>query len=393
MNKEERLAKAKLAMKDINKTQKGVVINFASDEKECDRCPTGIKLIDDAMGGGFPHGKVSVCWGDTGTAKTTLMYYVIAQAQRDSKIVAFFDLENSFNSKRAEKIGVILDDLIVIRGDIAEESLDIILKFAREKIVDVCIIDSIHSMAPKLEIEDKKGHRSVGQDTQALLARKLAQFFRMVTTPLYKANIACIFIGQTRTNLGGYIALQTLSGGKAIAHASRVTFNLRRGQKANAPFLSHKEAFLDPDGKFHLQTKKEQDGFECILKIDSMQVSNGFKEGTAISVPFYYNTSFTRPDDSKITIIIDPKMNEEQVKIIKSKLVEKGYEEFNENVSLAEGRPTMIGYSDEAIQRAEEDFDPDNNCAKDAERELEEATEKPEKKKRGRPKGKKGDKS
>ena len=90
MNKEERLAKAKLAMKDINKTQKGVVINFASDEKECDRCPTGIKLIDDAMGGGFPHGKVSVCWGDTGTAKTTLMYYVIAQAQRDSKIVAFF---------------------------------------------------------------------------------------------------------------------------------------------------------------------------------------------------------------------------------------------------------------------------------------------------------------
>ena len=345
MTKEERLAKAKLAMKDINKAQKGVVIHFADDEKECDRCKTGISEIDNAIGGGFPHGKVSVCWGDTGTAKTTLMYYVMAEAQKEDKIVVFFDLENSFNVERAEQIGVNVTELIIIRCDIAEESLDIILRLCREKVVDTVIVDSIHSMAPKLEVEDKKGKRSVGQDTQALLARKLAQFFRMVTTPLYKANIALIFIGQTRTNLGGYIALQTLSGGKALVHASRVTLHMRRGQKANAPTLSRKEAFLDPDGKFHLQTKKEQDGFECILKIDSMQVSGGEKEGTAISIPFYYDTAFDIPDPEKVPIIIEPKSTEEEVKIIKEHLVKKGYEEFAENEVLEMVEEELEGLS------------------------------------------------
>ena len=368
MTHAEKLAKARLAMKDIKKAQKGVVIHFADEEKECERCGTGIKEIDSRIGGGFPHGKVSVCWGDTGTAKTTLMYYVMAEAQRAGKIVAFFDQENSFNAERAEQLGVNVDELIIIRCEIAEESLDIILKFARESTIDICIVDSVHSMAPKLEVEDKKGKRSVGQDTQALLARKLSQFFRMVVTPLYKSNIALIFIGQTRTNLGGYIALQTLSCGKALAHASRVTMHMRRGQKANAPFLSHKEAFLDPDGKFHLQTKKEQDGFECVFKLQSMQVSGDAKEGEVISLPFYYDTAFTSPDEENVPIIIDPKATEEEVKIIKEALVKKGYTQFAE----------------EDIQ----DFDSDNNCAKDAENELEEKTEKP-KKKPGRPKGKK----
>jgi len=220
-----------------------------------------------------------------------------------------------------------------------------------------------NSMAPKGEVEDKKGKKSLDSNTMALLARKMAQFFRMAGTHVYKSNVALVMIGQTRTDLGGFIALQKLSGGNALIHNSVLTVHMRRGQKSNAPFLHHKEAFLDPDGKFHLQTKKVQDGFECVMKIDKKQCSGGSNEGAVISVPYYYDTGFMIPDENETSIIIDPKATEEEVKIIKEKLVEKGYTQF------ANGLHSNQTIIDDVMP---DDFDPDNNCAKDAVNDMEE---------------------
>lgn len=342
MNKEDRLAKLKGLMKDINKGQKEVVLDFASSQENWTRIGSGVIEFDDFVGGGFPYGHTSIVWGGPGTGKSTLMYQTVSQAQREGKIVAFLDLEDSFNNERAEQFGVNCAELVIGHYTVAESALDTIVTLAQEGAVDVIILDSIHSMAPKGEVEDKKGKKSLESDTMALLARKMSQFFRMAGTHIYKSNIALILIGQTRTDLGGFIALQKLSGGNALIHNSVLTIYMRRGQKSNAPFLAHKEAFLDPDGKFHLQTKKEQDGFECVMKIDKKQCSGGQNEGSSISVPYYYNTGFVVPDTENVPIVIDPKMNEEQIKIIKEKLVEKGYVQFRENKPITEDEITKI---------------------------------------------------
>ena len=93
--------------------------------------------------------------GGTGAGKSSLMYQTVAQAQKEGKIVAFLDLENSFNNERAEKFGVNCSELIIGHYTVAENALDTIVKLAQEAIVDVIILDSIHSMAPKGEVEDK----------------------------------------------------------------------------------------------------------------------------------------------------------------------------------------------------------------------------------------------
>ena len=106
MTKEERLVKLKSVMKSINKTQGKAVLNFADTEVEWERISTGIKELDDMIGGGFAYGHTSIVWGGSGAGKSTLMYSTVAQAQREGKIVAFLDLENSFSNERATTMGV-----------------------------------------------------------------------------------------------------------------------------------------------------------------------------------------------------------------------------------------------------------------------------------------------
>ena len=50
----------------------------------------------------------------------------------------------------------------------------------KNKAIDLIIVDSIQGLSPKGEQETKKGiAKSLEDDTMALLARKLSQFFRM----------------------------------------------------------------------------------------------------------------------------------------------------------------------------------------------------------------------
>lgn len=382
MNKEERLLKLKNLMKDINKDQKENVLNFASDEKEWERQPSGVESFDVSTGGGFPFGHCSVVWGSAGSGKSSLMYSTVATAQKNGKIVAFLDLENSFNTERASLFGVKCDELIIGHYSIAEDALDTIIKLSKEQAVDVIILDSIHGLSPKQEQEDKKGDKSVSDNSQALLARKLGQFFRMASTYIYKANIALILIGQTRTNLGGYVALQSLSGGMALLHNSLLTIHVRRGQNSNAPEVKWKEAYIDPDGKFHLITKKEPAGFEVVAKIDKKQVSGGQNEKYEFSLPYYFETGFFAPDSEGDIIKIAPEMIGEQKEECRKILVERGYKQFGDVGKALDDLLEDVPYTDN------DDESPEELGKKLVDETLEKAfkEEKPKKSKRGRPK-------
>ena len=311
MDKQEKLKKLKQLIRQINKDHKEVVLDLASNQKQWERLSTGITEFDNLIGGGWVYGHTNILWGGEAIGKSTLMYHTIVQAQKDNKIVAFLDLEDSFNKERAEKFGINLDELFIGHYTVAEQALDTIIRFAKEKAVDVIILDSIHSMSPKQEIEDKKGAKSVEKDTMALLARKMSQFFRMAGTLIYNANIALIMIGQTRTDLGGFIALQKLSGGKALVHNSILTIHVRKGAKADAPRRKWKEFYLIDD-KLHYQTKDVIAGFDVVAKIDKKQVSGNYSEGTEIHLPFYYDTGFIVPVNNIMSVKIVGSEDEKQ---------------------------------------------------------------------------------
>jgi len=283
----ERREKLKNVLRDINKTHEGLNIDFADTVEERERISFGYKCLDKLTNGGIPQGQFSVLWGSKGCGKTTVSYKTIATAQKQGKIAAYIDMERSYDAKWATQYGVNVNELVYIKCHTAEEAMDSIIKLCREKVVDLIVLDSIQGMSPKGEQVEGKGEKekSVDQDTMALLARKLSQFFRMSTPYVADAKCAILLIGQARMDLGSFIKLETLSGGHALMHNSRLILRCRRGQGADAPTEQVATGEVNDKGKEKKETIKI--GFDLVVKIDKAQL-NGCVEGNEIHVPFLF---------------------------------------------------------------------------------------------------------
>lgn len=271
-------------MKELNKKFGGTALNFASELEERPRLKFKQETFNKLTGGGLPCGQFSTIWGASSSGKTTVVLDLIAQAQADGKVCVYCDLEHSYSPAWASKRGV--DTKKLIYGDFynAEQPMDAIIAFCKAQVADVIVIDSIHGLSPKSEQEEKSGNeKSVGDDSMALLARKLSQFFRMASGFVSRANTAVILIGQTRMDLGSFVKLETLSGGHALLHWSSLIMHLRRGQKADAPTKS----IVTPEGK----KEKVIAGFNCVVKINKSKIE-GCTEGNETNLPFYSEEGF-----------------------------------------------------------------------------------------------------
>lgn len=281
---EEKKQALKKLMNEKNREYKSTVLKWGSAEIPPERISFGLPSLDLLTGGGIPHKRFSVIWGSKGVGKSTLAYKLIANAQKKGKLCAYIDLERSFEGSRASTFGIKLEDLVLANQfDTAEQAMDNLISMCTERVIDVVVLDSIQALSPKGEQETKKGKtKSIEDDTMALLARKLSQFFRISASGVYKGDVAVILIGQARMNLGGFIALESLSGGHALQHWSCMTLQLRRGQKVDAP----KEKIETDDGKQEIII-----GFDSVIKLEKVKITAEM-EGSKIHLPFYFKRGF-----------------------------------------------------------------------------------------------------
>jgi len=289
LTKEQKERKEKLnsVLREINKNIPGAKVDFANTIDIKERQSFGYKYLDKLTGGGIIRGNCSVIWGSKGCGKTTIAYKLIATAQKEGKICAYLDVERSYDSIWAKKFGVDTDNLVYVICPTAEKVMDTVIKLCKEKVVDVIILDSIQGLSPHDEQFEGKAEkeRSVEDSSMALLARKLSQFFRMATSYIADAKCALLLIGQARMDLGSFIKLETLSGGHALMHYSRLILRFRRGQKADAPTEKIEIDEIDKHGKPVKEDK--QVGFDMVVKVEKSQL-DGCIEGDEIHMPFFY---------------------------------------------------------------------------------------------------------
>jgi recombination protein RecA len=279
---DERKQKLHLIMNEINKSfDDPQMLQFANTVEEKKRLSFGYKCLDDLTGGGILLGNTTTIWGSKGCGKSTLAYKLIASAQKEGKIAAYLDIERSYDGIWAQKFGVDTEALVYVTCKTAEEVLDIVIKLCKESTVDLIVLDSIQGLSPHGENYEGKGEKdkSVQDDTMALLARKLSQFFRMATPHISNAKCALLLIGQARMDLGSFIKMETLSGGHALMHNSRLILRVRRGQSVDAPVRKYK----DEKGK----SKEEKIGFDLCVTVNKSQIQNCI-EGKEIHVPFLF---------------------------------------------------------------------------------------------------------
>ncbi len=186
---------------------------------------TGCLSLDIALGiGGLPRGRIVEIFGPESSGKTTLVYHVIAEAQKLGGICAFIDAEHAMDPAYARRIGVNIDDLLVSQPDNGEQALEIAELLIRSGAVDVVAIDSVAALTPKAEIEGEMGDSHVG-----LQARLMSQALRKLAGTLNRTGTVCIFTNQLREKIGVMFGNpETTPGGRALKFYASVRLDVRR---------------------------------------------------------------------------------------------------------------------------------------------------------------------
>ena len=186
---------------------------------------TGSLSLDLALGiGGLPRGRIVEIFGPESSGKTTLVYHVIAEAQRRGGICAFIDAEHAMDPQYAKRIGVNIDDLLVSQPDTGEQALEICELLVRSGALDVVAVDSVAALTPKAEIEGEMGDTHVG-----LQARLMSQALRKLAGTLNRTDTICLFTNQLREKIGVMFGSPEVTpGGRALKFYSSIRLDIRR---------------------------------------------------------------------------------------------------------------------------------------------------------------------
>ncbi len=187
--------------------------------------PTGALSLDLALGvGGVPRGRIIEIFGPESSGKTTLVYHIVAEAQKRGGIWAFVDTEHAIDPIYARRIGVDVDELLVSQPDYGEQALEIVDVLVRSGAVDLVAVDSVAALTPRVELEGQMGETQVG-----LQARLMSQALRKLAGNLSRANTVCLFTNQIREKIGvSFGSPETQPGGRALKFYSSQRLDIRR---------------------------------------------------------------------------------------------------------------------------------------------------------------------
>lgn len=186
------------------------------------RIPSGLLRFDYLTGGGVPLGKIVEVYGEKSSGKTTLCLTIMAEFQKQGLIVAYIDIEKSFDPDYAERLGVDLDSLLFYSPNTGEEAIEDIEQAVKDG-ASLAVIDSVATMLPSVEEAGEVGASHIGRH-----ARLMGQAMRRLIPRFQSAGCTGIFINQLRTKVGAskYEPQYVTTGGKALEYAAAMQFHV-----------------------------------------------------------------------------------------------------------------------------------------------------------------------
>src|SRR6187397_3029819 len=206
---------------------KGTVMRMGDEgaQVKVEAIPTGALSLDLALGiGGMPRGRIVEVYGPESSGKTTLVYHILAEAQKLGGVCAFIDAEHAMDPLYAQRIGVDIDELLVSQPDYGEQALEVADMLVRSGAVDVVAIDSVAALTPRAELEGQMGDQTVG-----VQARMMSQAMRKLAGNLNRTKTLCLFVNQIREKVGVMFGSpETQPGGRALKFYSSQRLDIRR---------------------------------------------------------------------------------------------------------------------------------------------------------------------
>lgn len=216
-------------LKDLNKSMGGEKANRVKEigVVKIERNPIGVVSLDNAIGGGFPKGRIIELYGRESSGKTTLALLSIAESQRNGGVCAFVDVEQALDFEYASFLGVDVDELVVSQPDNGEEALEITDRLVGSGLFSIVVFDSVAAIVPKAELEGEMGDQKMG-----VVARLMAQAMRKLTGKTNKTGTSLVFINQVRDKLGIVFGNpEVTTGGKSLAFAASIRIEVSKGSQ------------------------------------------------------------------------------------------------------------------------------------------------------------------
>lgn len=92
---------------------------------------TGSIILDSNLGGGLPLGRITEIAGEPDSGKTSLVISSMIETQKLGGICVLLENESKFQMERAERMGLVSDELVVIPSPTVEDGFDAIAMFVQ----------------------------------------------------------------------------------------------------------------------------------------------------------------------------------------------------------------------------------------------------------------------
>lgn len=284
-------------VKAIQKTHGATTVKVASTMRQPIRLSTGIFTLDLALAGGVFMNCINEFLGARSSGKTTALLKVLASAQRQypNLTPALVDAEHTFDPVWAEKLGVDLDNLLVVQPSTGEEAVDQAQGLMAHVGISMVALDSIAALVPMKEVESAAEDVHVG-----IHAKLVTRLVRKANTAISEASKAgrpmmLLVTNQQRAGIGKWApnGQEAISnpGGKALEHytALQVKFknkeNLKKDEQGFDMLEVNEHAFSIDKNKFNAGIRKG----EYLLRrsaIDELGLEEGDVDDAEVMLAF-----------------------------------------------------------------------------------------------------------
>ncbi len=217
-----------LIIKDLNKKMKMGNIQIGVDFQDVQKIPFSSCRLNYMTYGGIPVGRIVEFYGSDGSGKTTTAIDLASQAQKmfTDKKVLFVDIERTFDSCWATKLGLNCEDIIYLDPDSmgAEEVFNIMIELIDSGEISLCILDSIGAM-----VSMQANEKEIGERTYGGISMSLTEFSKKIAPILSRTDSTLIGINQARDDMNSMYGGITTTGGRCWRHACSTRIEFRKG--------------------------------------------------------------------------------------------------------------------------------------------------------------------
>jgi recombination protein RecA len=197
----------------------------SADSVEIHKQKTPSLSLNVALKGGLAYGRQVLIWGNKSAGKSSFCLQIIAAAQKEGKLCAWIDSEQSYSPEWAEELGVDSRSLIYSAAKTINDMVDVGTQLIQSG-VDLLVVDSISALLPAIYFEKDGSELKQLQDTKQIGAEAKDMTHAVKMLNYVNDKTLLILISQQRNQFGSMHASHIPTGGMAVKFFSSTIIKL-----------------------------------------------------------------------------------------------------------------------------------------------------------------------